>query len=100
MVVHGDLVVQDVRGLVEVDALEEDRLVVEMERQAGGVVGAVPLEGAAGLDLEHVIDPVAVLIDPAANRVTRIARLYFCGPAASVREDSAKVLGAADQDVG
>jgi hypothetical protein len=37
-------------------------------RQAGLVVSARSLE-AAGLDLEHVVAAIAVLVDPLADRV-------------------------------
>src|SRR5437660_1012560 len=70
-----DLVVQERRiGLVEEDALSDDRLVVGMGRQAGRVQGTGPFE-VAGLDVEHVEAAVAVLIKPLANRITLKARL-------------------------
>src|SRR6202023_1704527 len=54
MIKHRDLVVHEALvGLVERDALLEDRLVVMVQRHAGGVVMARALE-TAGLDLERV----------------------------------------------
>jgi len=56
MIDRRDLVMQQVLvALVEVEPLLEDRLVVVMERQAGGIVMARSLEGSAGLDLERVV---------------------------------------------
>jgi hypothetical protein len=49
-------VVQDVRiGLVEMDPLLEDGLIVVMQRQAGADIGAGTLEGAVRLDREQVM---------------------------------------------
>jgi hypothetical protein len=69
MIDRGDLIMKDSGiGLVAIDALLEDRLIVEVERQAGLVVGAWALE-ATGLDFEDVVAAVAVGVDPAADRV-------------------------------
>ncbi len=98
MVDHGDLVVDHLGiGLVEVEALLENGLIVEVKRQAGGVVDARPLE-AACFGLEHVIHAVAILVDPLSDRVTRIARVDFLGPVAAVGEDATRLR--ADQNVG
>src|SRR6516164_9879415 len=68
VVVDGDLVVQDVGiVLVEMKALLEHRLVVEGERQAGGVVGARPLE-ATRLDAEQRVAALRVGLRPLADR--------------------------------
>src|SRR5258705_11721576 len=78
---HGDLVMQDIRiGLVEIDALLEDRLVVEVQRQAGRVVGAASLERAARLSFEHVEAAVTIEVDPLADRITRKAWLHRFSP--------------------
>src|ERR1700719_2516101 len=75
MIDRGDFVVKDIWiGLVAVDALLEDRLIVEVQRQAGFIVSAGSLE-AARLDLEHVVSAISVLIDPFADRVARQGRL-------------------------
>src|SRR5215467_14092093 len=51
-IVYGDDVVKDCRiGLVAEDPFLEDRLVVEVKRQAGCVIGAGTFEGPAGFDL-------------------------------------------------
>src|SRR5207344_354847 len=76
---------------VAVDALLENRLVVDVQRQAGLVDRARALE-AARLHHKHVIDAVAVLVDPSADRVAGIARLDILGPIASVGEDSTVVV--------
>src|SRR6266567_8409689 len=71
----GDLVVQKiVVGLVEIDALLHQGLVVLVQRNAAGIEGARTLE-TAGLDLEQVETAAAVLIDPVADRVARESRL-------------------------
>ena len=93
VVEHGDLVVQQVRiVLVEMEPLLEGRLIVEVQRQPGRVVGARPLERAARLDFEHVVDAVAVLVDPVADRIALIGRLELGRPGASVGEDAAQVV--------
>src|SRR4029434_373055 len=100
MVVDRDLVVQDVLvGLVEIDALLEDRLVVVMQRQARGIVMARSLE-TSGLDFQHVVAAVAVLVDPSADGIASERRLYLLRPIASVGIDAAVVLDPIDEDVG
>src|SRR5712671_2736014 len=62
----GDLVVQQVGlGLVEIDPLLDDRGIVGVQRQPAGIIDARALE-AAGLDFQHVVFAVAVLVDPFA----------------------------------
>src|SRR5712671_146888 len=98
MVDHGDYVVDDFGiGLIEVDALLENRLIVEVKGKAAGVVDAWPLE-AARLGFEHVIGAVAVLVDPPSDRIARIAWLDLLGPVAAVGENATR-LGA-DQNIG
>src|SRR5215468_4516299 len=100
MVEHGDLVMKDFRiGLVAIDSFHECGLIVEVEGQAGGVVGARTFERAARFDLQRVIDAVAVGVDPFAERVARVGRLDVLGPVASVGEDATIVLCAANQDI-
>src|SRR5216683_1277045 len=71
MVDGGDVVVQQVAiGLVEIDALLDDGLVVGMQRDSGGVIDARALH-AASLDLKHVVAAVAVLIEPLADGITQ-----------------------------
>ena len=94
MVVHGGEDVDDVRVLlVDEEALLEDRLVVEGKRQAAGVERARAFE-VARLGLEHIVDAVAVLVDPFADGVAAIARLRVLRPVAPVGEDAAQVIGA------
>src|SRR4051812_32763250 len=78
-------------GLVAIDTLLEDGLVVKMERQAGFIVSAWPLE-AAGLDFEHIVGAVAVLVDPLADRVARERRINLPGPVATVGKDTTEVV--------
>src|SRR5262245_66626097 len=79
-----DLVIEDVRvGLVLVDPLLHDGLVVAVQRQTAGVVGARPLE-AAGLDLEHIETPGVPFIDPFTDRVTPERRLDVVRPRPTV----------------
>src|SRR5450432_2863835 len=62
VIYDGDLVMQDISiGFVEIDALLEDRLVVLVKRQAGGIEFPRALE-VARLDLQHIIAAVAILI--------------------------------------
>src|SRR5258706_6389612 len=99
MVDDGDLVMDQVGiGLVEMDALLEHGLVVEMQREARCIVGPRTLE-AAGLDFEYVVTAVTVLVDPATDRITLIGRFDFVRPIASVREDAAIVVHITDQYV-
>src|SRR5271169_3025262 len=103
MVDRGNHVVQEFRIVfVAEDAFLEDGLVVEMKRQAGCVVSAGALEGAARFHFEHVIDAVAVLINPSTDRVARISRsgVEVRGPVAPIGVDSTKRLSAARRDIG
>src|SRR5262249_10959336 len=69
MVDGGDLVVEKVRiGLVQVDALPDDALVVAVERNAADVVVAPPLE-TEGFHEQRVVAAVPILVDPAADRI-------------------------------
>src|SRR5260370_16655578 len=87
MVDHGDFVVDDFGiGLIEVDALLENGLIVEVKGKAAGVVDAWPLE-AARLGFEHVIVAVAILVDPPSDRIARIAWLDLLGPLPAVGEN-------------
>src|SRR6266849_6198455 len=100
VIVNGDLVAHDAPVvLVEIDALLEDRLVVMMQRQAGGVIMAGTFE-AAGFDLQHVMAAAIVLIDPLADRITDERRLDFFRPLAAVRVDAAGVFDPIDQHIG
>src|SRR5262245_46769153 len=98
---HGHLVVELVGiGLVEIDALLDDGVPVLVERNAGDVVAARQLQ-VPGLDLEHVVFAVAVLVDPFADRVAREGRLGVLRPIAAVGVDAAVgIVVVADQDVG
>src|SRR5215467_9455956 len=88
MVDHGDLVVNSIRiGLVAVNPLLENGLIVKVEGKTGGVVNARPFE-TARFDFEQVIVAVAILVDPLSNRIARIARLDLLGPVAAVGEDA------------
>jgi hypothetical protein len=81
MVDHGDLVVKECRiGFVAEDPFLEDGLIVD--DQAAGrskAISAGTFEGPARFDFQHVIDAVAVLIDPSADRVARISRYRSVG---------------------
>jgi hypothetical protein len=68
-----------------------------MKRQASCVVSAGALEGAARFHFEHVIDAVAVLIDPSTDRVARISRtgVGVRGPVAPISVGSTKRLSPA-----
>src|SRR5712691_10688254 len=62
---YGDDVMENVRTvLVDKNSLLEGRFVVEVQRNPRRVVSARSLEWAAGVDFEHIIDAIAVLIDP------------------------------------
>ena len=68
MIEDRDLVVQYFRiDLIAVNPLLKDRLVIEVEWQTCCVEGAGTFEGSARLDLKHVIDTVAVLVQPLAD---------------------------------
>src|SRR3981189_1032174 len=69
-----------------------------MQRQAGCVVSAGTLEGAARLGFERGV--AAVLVDPSADRVARKGRFDLLRPVASVGEDATKIIFAAQQDIG
>src|SRR5258708_21402273 len=100
MVDRSDFVVKDVRvGLVAINALLEDRLIIDVQRQAGLIISTRSLE-AARLNLKDIVSAVAVFVDPPADRVAREGRLEMLGPVASVREDATIVVMPTDQDVG
>src|SRR5262245_60103374 len=64
---RGDLVEQEVLiGFVEGNALLDDGSTIVVQLYAACLERAGPLE-AAGLDFEHVVAAVAVLIDPSAD---------------------------------
>src|SRR5437879_6169349 len=99
MVDHSDLVMKNVRiGLVEIESLLEDRLIIGMHGQATSVEDAGTFE-VARLDLQHVVAAITVLVDPFSDRVTLIRRLDIRGPVAPVSEDPPIVVDVADQDV-
>jgi hypothetical protein len=85
---HGDFVVKDRRiVLVPENPFLKDRLVVEMERQAGCVVSTGAFERASDFNFQHVIDAVVVLINPSPDRVARISRLEVAGPVTCIGID-------------
>src|SRR5262245_30225892 len=95
---RGDLVVEEVAvGFVEIDPLLDDGLIVPVQGKAAALERAGPLH-AAGLDHEHVVAAVAVLVDPLADGVAGEGRLEVLGPGASVGIDPARHV-AFEQDV-
>src|SRR5437870_6347857 len=67
------------------------------------MIHAGAFERPARFHFEHVVDAVAVLIDPFANRVGRISRLMVVevsGPVAPIGEDSTKRLSTARHNIG
>src|SRR5260370_5129557 len=103
MVDRGDVVVQQIRiGLVEIDALLDNGLVVSVQRDAGGVEGAGTLHGV-GLDHERVVAAFAIVIEPSGDRIAQELRivLHVGREAASIRVDAAKeVVVTLRQNVG
>src|SRR5215470_8713481 len=98
MVDHSDFVMDDLGiGLIEVDALPENGLIIEVKGEASGVVDARPLE-AARFRLEQVIVAIAILVDPPPDRIARIAWFNLLGPVAAVGENAARLC--ADQNIG
>src|SRR5215469_3148658 len=97
------VVIEDVTvGLVEMNALLDDRLIVVGKRQAGTVIDARALE-AAGLDLERAVAPLAGRIDPAADGIAGEGALVLAlgRPVAAVGVDApVGVVDVADQDIG
>ena len=90
MVDHGDFDMQNVRiGLVEMEALLEDRLIVEGKRQAGCIIGTRSLE-AARFDFEQVIGAVAIGVAPTADRIALVCRLDILGLVAPIGKDAPK----------
>ncbi len=89
---RGDFVAQDVRiGLVEENSFLDDGLVVLREWNAGLVVGARRLD-VAGLDLQRVETSVAVGVEPLADRIAHIGRLFVRREAAAVGIDATRRL--------
>ena len=88
MVGDGHLVVQQILvGLVEIDALLDDGLIVLVQRNAAEIEGARTTE-VAGLDFEHVELAVAILVNPFADGVAVEAGLDLLWPGAAVGEDA------------
>src|SRR6266852_928742 len=85
-----DLIVQEVRiVLVQRNPLQDDRLVVGVQRQAAGLVRARALE-VAGFHFERVVAAVAVGIEPFADRVTLIDWFLVFRKPATVGVDAAR----------
>src|SRR5262249_53979427 len=100
MVTYGGLVRARVLvGLVEVDALVDDGLVVGVERQAGRVVGARAGK-TAGLHHQHVVAAIAVLIDPLPDGIAGETRLDLLGPFAVISKNSARVVNVIHKNMG
>jgi hypothetical protein len=75
MVDDGNFVMQDVAvGLVEVDSLLDDGLIILVQRDAGLIEGALAPE-ISGLDDERIEFSVAILVDPSADGITDSAGL-------------------------
>src|SRR5262249_43018039 len=99
MVDRRDLVDQHVLvGLVEMDALLDDRLAIVVQADAARLVGARALE-AAGLDLERGKAASRIRVDPLADRETVEGRLHLLRPLPPVSEDAAW-HGVVGEDVG
>ena len=80
------------------ETLGDDGLVVPVQRDAGGVVGARSLE-AAGLDLEHAVAAAAVGVAPLPDGIAGERQLDAFGEAAPVGIDSPRVVDVLHQDV-
>src|SRR6516162_6686535 len=77
MIDGSDVVVKQVLvGLVEVNALLNNGLIVIMQRDTGGIKDTGTLQ-AAGLDFKSVVAAVTVGIEPFTDRVTQKSR-FFC----------------------
>ncbi|MGO9469718.1 MAG: SAM-dependent methyltransferase [Isosphaeraceae bacterium] len=95
----GDDVVQDVRvRLVEEEPLLHDSLVVLVERCAARIESARSIQ-QAGLHLQRVVAPVAVLVDPFADRIAHVGRLESLRKIAAVGVDPAQHVQIFDHDV-
>src|SRR5258708_8128097 len=92
MVDDGDLVMQDIAiGLVAVDSLLDDALIVRVQRKAGAVQGAQALESAR-LHLQEIVAAGPAGIDPLADGIAREGGIDVAGPAAAVGKNSAGFL--------
>src|ERR1700693_6288354 len=90
VVVHGDLIMEDVLvSLVEKNPLLDDGLAVLMKRQGARRVDAITPQ-VAGLDFEHIVFAVAVLVDPFADGIAYVSRhkLVLVRPIAPVGVDA------------
>src|SRR5262249_6443594 len=86
----GDLVVENgAVDPVEKNSLLDDRLIVVVQRKAAGFKHARARE-IARLDLEHVVAPVSIFIDPLADGIALKGR-RFARPIAAVRIDSTRL---------
>src|SRR6266849_1699311 len=84
MVEDRDLVMQEVLvGLVEEDALFDDRLIVLVQRNSAQIEIARSLE-AAGFDLQHVVAAVLILVDPLTDGIAIEAFLDLPWPVTAV----------------
>src|SRR5262249_34368969 len=91
MVDGGDFVPEHRRiGLVEIEPFLHHGLIIAVQRQTGGVVGARPLH-AAGLDFQHVVAAIAILVDPVADGIALECRLELLRPIPPVRLDAVVV---------
>ena len=91
MIDRRDLVVNNISiGLVGVDSLPDDGLIILMERNARGAVESARAFHIAGLDFERVEAAGSSRVEPLADGIARIARLDVRRPSASVGIDSAR----------
>src|SRR6266478_5201850 len=99
MVEGGDLIAQHVRiGLVEINPLLDERLVVAVQRNAGRIERARPPH-IAGLDFERVVGAVAIGVEPLADGIAGELRVEFLGPVASVSIDAPDRAHGFDQHI-
>src|SRR6266700_2489292 len=95
-----ELVTQDVRiGLVKKYPLLHHRLIVLMQGNAARVENAGTLQ-AAGLDFEHVVAAISVLIDPMADRITGECWCDRFRPGAAIGVDATMFIEEGNVDVG
>src|SRR5262249_4550780 len=95
-----ELITKDIRiSLVQKDALLRYRLVVFVQGNATRIENAGPLQGA-GLDFEHVVAAIPILIDPPADRITGKRWFDRLRPVATIRVNATVFIEEADVDVG
>src|SRR3954454_7725741 len=86
-------------GLVEIDSLLDDALVVTVERNAGGALESPRTLETTGLHIESIVVAVAVRVLPLTDRIAQEGWRDFFGHLAPISVDPAKFVHQGQSDI-